>query len=186
MAACPDALHRRADAGWVCMAVVLPAPRKKAFHSHKIEGAVLQVHPIALTRLGLILQDADGADPRSNGSQWLLAPMLCIGPPDAGGACMAVALPAERRAKKHPDTGRLVYSCHNGFLNVFGAPRGLLRAAVEESQVHTAKTDYHNSATLSVGRYDVAVLTDQLEFEWEQRERLVWAPDDAAALQADL
>jgi hypothetical protein len=141
---------------------------------------------VALMRLGLILQDADGADPLSNGSQWLLAPMLCIGPPDTGGACMAVALSGKRRAKKHPETGRLMYSRHNGLLNVFGAPRGLLRTAVDESQVHTAKTDYHDSATLSAGRFDVVVLTDQLGVEWEERERLVWAPEDAPNLAADL
>ena len=138
-------------------------------------GIRAQVHPIALTRLGLILQDADAADAHAKPVGWVRAPAVCVGPPDADGCCMAVALPGERRARKHPVTGAPLFSSHNGVLNPFGAPRGLFRAAVEASQVHSARTGYHDSATLSVGRHDASVLVGKLKPEWDERDRVVWS-----------
>ena len=108
---------------------------RKAVHSAFVAPEMrAQVHPIAVTRLSIVLQQAIAAAAHERGA-WLRAPFLLVGPPDASGHCMLVAAQGHKVRQKHPVTKEPLPCSFDGARNVHGGARGLFAAAAEESQV---------------------------------------------------
>jgi hypothetical protein len=140
-----------------------------------------QVHPLALTRLGLVLQEADASNAVMR-SDWVYRPIVCVGAPDGTGTCLALALAGLKRRQKHPVTREVLHSSHNGLTNVYGGARGLLHCAAVSCQVHSARLDFHDSVVLTLHHYDVDVFLDQLTDEYAERDQLVWSKEGCQAL----
>ena len=143
------------------------------------------MHPLALTRLGIILQELEAAD-KPGRSDWLLQPLVCIAPPDSSAECLALALPGLKRPQKHPVTRELLHCSHNGVLNVYGAPRGLLACAAEASQVQSVRANFADSAVIALKDFDVSVFLEQLGEEYDERHAQRWSKEGRAGLELEL
>ena len=95
------------------------------------------MHPIALTRLALVLQDlAVHGHAHMPRTDWFRLPLVATGPPDESGECLMLAVPGAKRHQKrlHPVEKTLMHSSFDGENNVYGGPEGLFAAAIHESQ----------------------------------------------------
>ena len=74
----------------------------------------LQVHPLSITRLGLLVKDVWTYQQHGRLQAWKSRPFVFIGPPDSEGICLVTAIPGMRAPKKHPVTKVILPNSHDG------------------------------------------------------------------------